>query len=728
MMKPSKEEENVLQHHSARAKLIFTKREFLKTNRYMYKIIFTYFLLVSAIYAQVPLNGFCRFQEFNTLPDYERLFTVDYNSDGYRDLILFSNLENRYIAQTYDGKLKNFRQSGKYFPLRITNIHSLGKYNGNTGGYAFTSRSERTAGIISFSKSGSINVTSKIKLDSYPNYIDASDIDKDGKAEFVTSGSSFKGLSILKNSRKVMLQDSFATSKLFTYSTFIDLDYDSFEDIAAFELFTNSIKLFYNDGTGKFTEQRNINLGTEISEFKADDVDLDGYTDFIFVKNRNLEILYGDSVSTFQKKLSIGTDIIVDKFSVFDFNGDGYNDIAAVNIEEGILSILFARSAETFYPPVIYLKRTGIVDLTAYVDRGGRKLCMLDKSGKIYLINKVFDYNEVTIAAGLKPSLIGSFNLFNNRPHNFYIIDEENQSLNFYLSTGSNVFDKFYSYRLAKNHKRIEVFDQDRFEKIFFCFSPGEQSIEIVNPEFENGSFSRRILYADGPIVDLKLEKSDTENRHTIYILINNRQTLYVQSFEFRDFRYLRSGLDSISSNVESAAFCFGSNKEIFFYTKYGNNLYLNKTTLKPGKEESINILSIPLADKRNVSYGILCFDDKDLNEQPALGLINENGNTTLNIFKKGNFNTISINDFFAVSGYVRYYDNKDGNKLFLFDNNSGKLKKIFLHKNYYTYNLSDVFESKTIISYIVAPINNKNDFLIYTDSVDNTIKIKTIQ
>jgi len=114
------------------------------------------------------------------------------------------------------------------------------------------------------------------------------------------------------------------------------------------------------------------------------------------------------------------------------------------------------------------------------------------------------------------------------------------------------------------------------------------------------------------------------------------------------------------------------------------------------------------LTEKKNISYEILCFDDKDFNERPAIGLINENGNTTLSVLNKGSYNTISIEGFYSSPGYVKYYDEKDGNKLFLYDKNTGRLKRIFLRNNFYTYNLSDVFESKTVNSYIVAPINNK--------------------
>ena len=88
----------------------------------------------------------------------------------------------------------------------------------------------------------------------------------------------------MKSTRKGIQQDNFAGNRLFTNSAFIDLDYDSFDDIAAVDLFTNSIKMFYNDGTGSFSEQRSINLETSISEFRTTDVDLDGFTELTFIK------------------------------------------------------------------------------------------------------------------------------------------------------------------------------------------------------------------------------------------------------------------------------------------------------------------------------------------------------------------------------------------------------------------------------------------------------------
>jgi hypothetical protein len=101
-------------------------------------------------------------------------------------------------------------------------------------------------------------------------------------------------------------------------------------------------------------------------------------------------------------------------------------------------------------------------------------------------------------------------------------------------------------------------------------------------------------------------------------------------------------------------------------------------------------------------------------------------GNTFLNIYKRGSENTITIDDF-EINGQTKHYNAKNGNVLYLYDKNTGKLKKLFLGKNATNGNAQDVFESQNINSYIVAPINDKMDILIYTDTAGNLINFKTI-
>ncbi len=691
--------------------------------------ILTYFIFfTSYIFAQVPLNGFLRFQEFETTSGYEEIFPADYTGDGFRGIIAYNTDDRKYSALTYDGRSKKFINSQKFSAFSFTKIKSSDNKERDGKRFLFVSRRERTVGYFTFSRNGSAIINAKHKFDSYPNDIDIADINNDRRMEILVSGPSFIGLSVLSESKGRLIENNFGGNRSFSYSAFIDLDYDDYNDIAAFDLSSNSINLFYNDRVNSFSEQRSIKLDGTISSFKISDVNLDGFSDFVFLKNNNLEILLGDSVSTFKKKIGVHSQYKVDKYSIFDFNGDGYNDFAFLNFEHGILSIAFAENAFKFYEPVVYFQRKGIVDLNSYVDRGGRKLVVLDKNGKIYLIDKVTGfYEDTSFAAGFYPDLIGAFDYLNDGAPDFYVTDNSKNQLGIFLSARKNLFDKFYSVQLSQKHSNITVDDSDALEKIFYCYSTGSRLIEILRINFSNNEIKRRVLYADKPIDDFKLEDEKSKRRKAISLLLNDRGKLFYQSFEFRDIRYLKSALDSIALNVGASVISQNPGNEIFFFTRYDNTVYLNKTSLTSGKKELINISSFNLSPGKRFNIGLTYIPGKLATEGELLSLLSIDGNTSLTVYKRGSENTISINDFiFSIP--IKHYKSKTGNVLYLFDKNSGRLKRILPGNIFSNSTVEDVFESKTINSYIVAPINEKKDILIYTDYGSNLINFKTIQ
>lgn len=690
-------------------------------------ILIFFIFFIPKYFAQVPLNGFLRFQEFETSTGNEKLFSTDLNGDGFRDLIAYNPSENKYSTLNYDGRVKRFINSSRFSPLIFTSIKSAGAENNSGKKIIFASRKSRAAGYLLLSKTGSASIGLKYKFNSYPNNIDAADIDNDRRVEILVSGPSFTGFSILSESKGRLIENNFEGKNTFSFSSFIDLDYDDYEDIAAVNLNTNSLDLFYNDQVGGFSGQRSVKLDGIISGFEISDVNLDGFKDIVLLKNKNVEVLLGDSVSTFNKKLEVNMNHNVDKYSIFDFNGDGYNDFAFLNIEQGILSIAFAENAFRFFNPVIYFKRKGIVDLNSFVDRGGRKLAVLDKNGKIYLIDKAAGFNNNdSFCAGISFDLIGSFDYMNDGSPDFYVTDNENNLLKILLSARKNLFDKYYSVKLSQKYSNIVVDDSKKMEKIFYCYSNGERLIEIIRVNFSDNDIKRRILYADMPIDDFKLEEDQTKKRKALSLLLNDKGKLFHQSFEFRDIRYLKSSLDSIAVKAESSIQSQNYDNDIYFFTRYDNTLYLNKTSLKPGKNEYVNLSSLNLSQSKKIKSRLIYLTGKSANDEMLVSIFSIDGNTSLNIYKRGSENTITIDDF-EINGQTKHYNVKNGNVLYLYDKNTGKLKKLFLGKNTTNGNAQDVFESQNINSYIVAPINDKMDILIYTDTAGNLINFKTI-
>lgn len=684
--------------------------------------------LSSTIFAQIPINGFCRFNEYVTKENYSNLFAVDLNNDGWRDVILVQNPQKSYAVQFWQ-KNKFNAASERKLSFSLKNIHLHSSFPKGTKKYFFLSRTDRILGIGTFSSNGFFQVNSKVKLKSYASNFDISDIDNDRKNEILIYGSNYEGLSIFNEGKNKLIElMTINEKKLFSYANFIDLDYDGFKDIVAVDFLKNSLLFFYNNRAGNFRETRSININEEIHQFKVADVNSDGFDDIIFVNNNKFTIFKGDSVSSFTKKLIIECPFTPDKYEIFDFNADGFNDIAFINIETGSLFIVYAKNTEYFYEPILYLKRKGIIDFQAFVDRGGRKIIVLDSKGKLYLIDKVLAIDDnLSISIQSKPSTIGSFKYMFSKMNGIYFIDEDDLSLNIFIGTKRNYFEQYYKIPISSPYKNIVV-DETQPEIIaFYCYSIGKPEIEIVRVNFETNISTRRILYAKGNIEELKITSDRLKDRQTIFALTKKNNILSIESFDFRDFRYVNSGLNEIAQNAESATLSFNIYKEIYFYTKFNSVTYLNKVVYDNKVNPPVNISTQILSEPKNYFTELKSFSTQyDINK-PTAGIINSGKNTLLTLIKSGNFKTIDISNFSPQKNFLQYERLENAENVFLYDNTKNTIKIISLDKNLRAYNIKDFFISDSLKNYVIISLNNK--FLIgYTDFSDNLIKFRYIK
>ena len=470
-------------------------------------------------------------------------------------------------------------------------------------------------------------------------------------------------------------------------------------------------------------------MNDQISELKCADYKSDGFNDFVFIKNGMINAMLGDSVSSFSRNVILDTQTRVDKYAVFDFNGDGFNDIAFINKNDGTVGISFAESTSKFYPPIFYMRRKGIADLNAFVDRGGRKLALLNRNGKIYLIDKIAgNEDEFAIAAGIQPSLVGSFDYLNDNSPDYFAVDAIENKINFYLSARSNLFDKYFSYKIFQNYSRVEVDELNPVIKTFYCYSINDRVIEMLRVNFENGDMSKRVLYTDGPIEDLKLTSDRLKDRQTIFVLINKNDELSLQSFDFRDFRYTRSGLDSIAVGVEAAAISFNIFKEIYYFQKKDLIMNLNKLIMRSEYEKPVVLSSTEIDGNTNFGFEIIGSLYNTPKENAVVSIISKKDMSDVKvIFGKKN-KTFTIKRFIASQGYTKLYYDENGLEMFLYDMQTGRFKRVSISDNPAQIITSDLFESKSVNSYIVSRIKSLKELFIYSDSYNSQIKFRNVR
>lgn len=683
----------------------------------------------SDIIAQIPINGFCRYREFSVKKNFTNIFPVDYNSDGYRDLLIYNSFNNKYVSAFSDKKSNLINLSEKYSPIAISNIHSFS--NGSSERkFIFLSRRTRQIGVSSFSRSGMISTQSKIKLNGFPSNLDVGDVDGDGKPEALVSGTSLSGLSIIKEKNKSLHETRIEPGKVFLASTFIDLDYDSFSDIAAVDLFTNSILLFYNNGSGNFTESRSIGLSGEISEFKTADFNSDGFNDLVYIKDNHFEVLLGDSVSSFQKKFILETPVKPDKYAVLDFNGDGYNDIAFINTQTGILYISYAKSTNSFYPPIVYMQKNGLVDLTAYIDRTGKKLALISTEGKIYLVNNPgINDDSFSISLGLTPTALASFDYLNDKFKDVCFIDETENALKLILSERRNLFRTYFSVPLVSGCNNLIVDDSKSRIKTFYCFSKRSSTIEIIRINFDDYNYKKQMVNVDGPIEDFKFTSDRLKDRQNIYALINKNDKSYLQEFEVRDFRLVSSQINLINSNVERSWLTFGVYKDIYSVVKNENQINLVKTVFDKKIIDRKSILNFNLNERDKFNYTIICLNELIGRARPVTFWITNNNNSFLYTFSNSKMNKYLLKFSIDKNVTTGYNINGDGDELaFYFYNANGKLRCVSFTGEEKSPIEKDLFVSKNINNYLVTFLNKRKTFLIYSNSLLNTITFEKIK
>ncbi len=684
------------------------------------------FLITSELSAQIPLNGFCGYQEFATSKNQTRIFPFDINSDGWRDFILSDQVNKKFSVQTRN-KNEFSSPGGRFTSVSFYDLIPAGPEQVRSRKFAFISRKDREAGFVIINRSGVPSVQLKIKFESYPSSMDVADPQNNRKFQILVSGSSFKGISLLKEEKNKLTETSVDNEQIYSCSKFFDLDFDGYQDIVALNLLKNSLILFYNDRSGNFRPSRSIGLQSGLNEFRVADFNSNGFNDLVFTTKDGFEVLLGDSVSSFEKRFVLKTPLPPDRFTILDFNGDGFNDVAYINIGTGKLFISYAKSSEEFFPPVTYFQRKGLVDLSGYIDRDGRKLALLNSEGRIYQLERITETGNASIALGTSPTIIGTYNLPVYKSKGIFFLDKDDLKINF-LESRKRPYDTYFSIPVAQDYKNVVVDETSKDHKTFYFYSEGSNLIELLRISYPKLQFSKRFLYATGPIYDLKITSDRVKDRQTIFLLSGKDRKLFIEQFEFRDFRYLNAGVDEVAENVFNATLAFNLYKEIFHFSREKENLTLFKTVYNR------KVLGKEILSNRRIPEGfnplleVKSFDDRIRTENTVAAFMSIENNTELSLFTLRWSGRIKLGDFQPSPGSMIYLDDDDQNSLFLYDRRKGKVRRVNINIQSRELSSGDVFESKTINSYIVDKLNNRNDFFIYTDNSDNLIKIEQIK
>ncbi len=705
----------------------------LKTDLNKLKILIFVVLLSNEAMPQIPINGFCKFNSFNTEQGYNSVFTLNFNEDSYTDLILF-NPELKQISP-YKGE-----QNGTFsnlptenIPYELNNLQNILSKDKRISSFAFTSRKNRKAGICTFNINGQFKILKDFTFRYYPDNISTADINGDAKQEILISGSNFDGLSILSQNKNSLEENKIISGRSYNEAILVDLNNDGFPDIAAYNLAENSLEFFYNNSRGYFRKARTIPLTIKIHSLKSFDLNLDGYEDLIFAEGNSIIIMYGDFASTFENHLEIKTKYEPDKFITGDFNSDGKIDISYLSLEESIIACFFAKTGTTFFPEVEYLKSTGIKNFVPYYSKFVNGITAVNKNGKILTItnfNSTLEFVNIAVAA--RPVAISFFDNGNNGIIDICFIDEISQKLKLLVRNNAGVPDKLFIYPLFQNHKNILVDNLKPHEKVFYCYTPGEKLIEIIKVNFAENLTQRNSLYAPGPVEEIKIRRDEISGLVNLYASYIKNGKLGLSIFRYDNFRYSQTNLDAIADNVLNANISIKKNPEILYWQRILGSLSLFDKSIELRRQPNLVRINFPV----DYSYKIISLsgdlfnNDKNIlisflnSAEKSMVVVSSEKST--NILSNGSdtkkIKIDNLNQLFL--GEARVNGLK---KLFAYAPNNNEIYRLdFLNKGR-SFVISKIADVDDVGSYFIKNMTFKFTHLVYTNLTENCITIKEL-
>ncbi len=702
------------------------------------KFCFLLFMAASvSASAQVNIGGFCKYESVKIDSGYSNFTQLNYNSDQLNDLLIFRN--SRYA------KLFRGEPDDEFLPIRKTNlgfeISAVKKYADNKDKnekFIFISRKDKLAGILQINEGGYISVLKKTKLQYNPEFLDAADINNDGVLEAVISGGAYSGADILREEEAGFARFSILKNGLYASPLFTDLNNDQYTDIAAFSILDNSLIICYNNLLGSFAISKKIPLTEPIHSLRAADVDLDGRKDIIAAQNSSIIILYGDEDGNFSRRSVIGLQYPVKSFVVSDLNNDGISDFAYIDKSGKNLSIAFSEEGTSEYEELPYLMKSGLKELKLLASKTYKGIAAISSEGYIYIISELPVIKDNTnLVFSPRPSFITYADIDRNGIADFVYYDDALQSLHIIERNSAGIPFYHYSCRLLKKPERMLIDDSNPAKLNFLFYVNGDKLIQIVSFDSRTQKFEREDLYAQYPVADLRLRKVPGEKRSRIAAAYNEKGSAGLEVFTYKDFRYRSQISESYETGAYSVNLSGSSNGfSLLFWNVSGSNASFNEI-LFDSKLLTVKDIRRKFNIRFRKDFSVINYTDDMFNTSSDItaSFIKQDINKFI-VFSAAKFIGKIPAGGLAAGAYADnieqlYFGEMDFSRLkYLFIYNPvrkyvGKLEPLNGGKNAI---FQKVAETPNLFDYFIKNLNFKKFHLVYTDTLDNCIKIKELK
>jgi hypothetical protein len=460
-------------------------------------------------------------------------------------------------------------------------------------------------------------------------------------------------------------------------------------------------------------------------------MNLDNYQDLIFAAGKSIEIIYGDSASSYLRDVKINTDFKPDKLIIGDFNKDGKMDIAYINKNEGMLSVLFARSDHGFYPEINYLRKPGLVDAVPFYSRFINGITAVSSIGYVYTISNLPSISEnVNLAVTTDPGAINYFDDSNNGINDICYIDNFSKSLNLLVRNNAGIPSLLYSYKLFDSHKSILADNISPKKKIFFCYTIGEKLIEEITADLGSNDFKRTSLYSPGKIMDIKISKNENGSDQ-LNVAYENKEGLGLSIIGFNGYRYTYTNYAGSAPNAEGVSVSAKQPPSLFYWKREDDSMILYKTSFGEGGSNTKLIISVPVKNEAAISSftGELLNNEKDA----TISFINT-GDKSMAVFTDAGHTVLLKNKNIPYASdstrYKFYFGEVKQNglkKLCIYIPSKGLIDKFDFPGKGRNLVISELADIDVAGGYFIKNMNFKNYHLVFSNNQNNCITIRQI-
>ncbi len=697
----------------------------LKTDLKIFSFLFPLILLSNLLYAQIPINGFTNFSEFEIIAGQNRFFSLNYNKDSYSDLLVYNQENKTAYLLTGQPNLK-FSKPRKLL-LRFEPNFFKPIYNSQNQiiEYAFSSRKSRMFGLINFNQYGYPRITKTIKMSSYPNKIDVADVDLDNSNDYLISGEAFEGLSIISESNNQLVERKLFKNHSFLDAFFFDINGDEYIDILAYDLISQNLFFIYNKDGERFQIERKLYINQNVNKFQIIDINFDGYKDLIFSTDNGLLIYFGDNLSVFNQSILIRTSSAISNFTVGDFNHDGNFDIICHSSSGNYLSVLFAKNSNDFFEEIIFDFESQIDELIPFFSRFIYGVASISKNGRIKIVSEFASFNkDVNLIYGIKPFGLQTFDLNNNSLLDLIFIDRFDNKLKFILRNNRGIPSELFQLDLKGVHSEIFIIRKSATEIILYCYSLNERLIEIIEIDFTSFRLKKNFVYAEGKIQDLW--SSNVNGSGEIKILYSKGNELNYGILKLSlDKKYNLIKYPLVTDNFLSANILSENENKILYWNKSDSSYTLNSVNYLFDSKQEKKLYSIDVKEDIKL-FNSIPKQVKNYDYFSSLMQISDKKyllifSRDLNVLIKSEL----LTNHSLLSERPLISDNEGF--LYFYDSELNQIFRIIYVKRLSKLIIKTVFKDVNVAKFAVTKLDKKNKHLIFIDSYDQKIKIRQL-